>query len=290
MDNERSGTGGKQRRKAGARRPGDAAVMQHGDAGVRQSSATGVRQPEDAGGVAAVNRALSVLQAFEDSVDGMTLTDLMNSTGLYHSTILRLCESLERFKYLKRLPDGRYMLGPTPFYLGMLYQSSFRLQDYALPVLRELSKATLETAAIYVREGNDRICLHRVELPRGVRMNVREGDRVELDKGAAGRVLLAFSGEAGEAFDKVRAERYAVSLAERDSDSAGLACPVFGVGQRLVCALSLGVPLYRFTRAKMAAVLPLVMGAGRRLTEDLGGDPSPLREPYARLKGLRLPT
>lgn len=248
------------------------------------------KEDGEIGGVAAVNRALSVLQAFEESVDGMTLTDLMNATGLYHSTILRLCESLEHFKYLKRLPDGRYMLGPTPFYLGMLYQASFRLQDYALPVLRALSKATSETAAIYVREGNDRICLHRVELPRSVRMNVREGDRVELDKGAAGRVLLAFSGTSGEAFDEVRAAGYAVSLAERDSDSAGIACPVFGVAQRLVCALSLGVPLYRFTKAKMAEVLPLVMSAGRRLTQDLGGDASILCPPHARLKGLRLPT
>jgi len=74
------------------------------------------KEQAEAGGVAAVNRALAILQAFENSVDGMTLTDLMNTTGLYHSTILRLCESLENFRYLKRLPDGRYMLGPTPFY------------------------------------------------------------------------------------------------------------------------------------------------------------------------------
>ena len=60
--------------------------------------------------------------AFENSIDGMTLADLMKATGLYHSTILRLCESLEHFRYLKRLPDGRYMLGPMPFYLGMVYQ------------------------------------------------------------------------------------------------------------------------------------------------------------------------
>jgi DNA-binding IclR family transcriptional regulator len=125
------------------------------------------KEQADPVGVAAVNRALSVLQAFESSVDGMTLTDLMNATGLYHSTILRLCESLEHFKYLKRLPDGRYRLGPTPFYLGMLYQASFRLQDTPCRCCASC-KATLETAAIYVREG-DRVCLHRRAAPRSVR-------------------------------------------------------------------------------------------------------------------------
>jgi DNA-binding IclR family transcriptional regulator len=243
----------------------------------------------DPGGVAAVNRALSILGAFEDSVGGMTLTDLMNATGLYHSTILRLCESLEHFRYLKRLPDGRYMLGPTPFFLGMLYQNSFRLQDYALPVLRELSQQTRETAAVYVREGDERICLHRVELPRRVRLNVQEGDRVELDKGAAGRILLAFSGEAGEIFEETRHLFYAVSQSERDSETAAIAVPVFGIGQRLVCSISLGIPLFRFNKASFAAHLPQVLAAGRKLTSDLGGDASPFDRPVGRIKGLKLP-
>lgn len=240
-------------------------------------------------GVASVNRALSILQAFENSVDGMTLTDLMKATGLYHSTILRLCESLEHFRYLKRLPDGRYMLGPTPFYLGLVYQASFRLQDYAMPILRELSRATSETSAIYVREGDVRICLHRVELPRRVRLNVAEGDRVELDKGAAGKVLLAFAGEAGKAFDDIRAARHAVSLAERDSETAAIACPVWGVRQQLVCAISLGIPLFRFNRRKYLECLPLVMAAGRQLSETLGGSSAAMAPPYEPLKGLKLP-
>lgn len=240
-------------------------------------------------GVAAVNRALSILQAFEDSVDGMTLTDLMKATGLYHSTILRLCESLEHYGYLKRLPDGRYMVGPTPFYLGLVYQASFRLQDYALPVLRELSRATNETSAVYVREGDKRVCLHRVELPRRVRMHVPEGERVELEKGAAGKVLLAFAGEPGKVYEDIRAARHAVSLAERDSETAAIACPVWGPRQQLVCAISLGIPLFRFTRRKYQECLPLVMEAGRQLTQALGGSTAAMAPPYEPLKGLKLP-
>jgi DNA-binding IclR family transcriptional regulator len=240
-------------------------------------------------GVASVNRALSILMAFEDSVEGMTLTDLMNATGLYHSTILRICESLEHFGFIKRLDDNRYMLGPTPFYLGMLYQESFRLWDYAAPVLRELVRQTKETAAIYIREGDERICLHRMTQPRSVLMHVREGDRVELKKGAAGKVLLAFGGESGAVYDRVRKAGYAVSLAERETESAAIACPVFATRQRLVCAISLGMPLFRFDKAAFDAYLPLVMEAGRQLTTDLGGDPALFAQPYAKLEGVKLP-
>ena len=238
-------------------------------------------------GVASVNRALSILLAFQDSVDGMTLTDLMNATGLYHSTILRICESLEHFGFLKRLEDGRYML--CAFYLGMLYQESFRLWDYAAPVLRDLVQQTHETAAIYIRENNERICLHRMSQPRSVLMHVREGERVELDKGAAGKILLAFSGEKGKVFDRIRNDGYTVSLSERESESAAIACPVFGVGQKLVCSISLGMPMFRFNRDVFDRTLPLVMQASQKLTQDLGGATDIFAPPYAIADNITFP-
>ena len=254
-----------------------------------KASSTAVTDTEAEPGVAAVNRALTILKAFERSVDGMTLTELMNVTGLYHSTILRLCESLEHFGYVKRLDDGRYMLGPTPFFLGMLYQESFRLQDYVIPVLRELVKETGETAALYVREGDERICLHRLHHVRSVRMNLREGERAPLDKGAAGKVLLAFSGERGAAFEKIRNAGYAVSLGERDVETGAIACPVFSVRQGLVGAVSLGIPLFRFNKKALDNCLPFLMNAGRKLSADLGGNAALFAPPFVKPDGIRLP-
>jgi len=245
--------------------------------------------PKEDPGVASVNRALSILLAFRESVDGLSLAEVCTATGLYHSTALRLCESLEHFRFVKRMEDGRYRLGPMPFYLGTVYQSSFRLRDYAQPVLRELVNATREVAALYVREGDERVCVHRLEHPRSVRMHVREGDSFPLSSGAAGRVLLAFGGEKGEAFDAVRAAHYAVSQGERDAESAAIACPVFGIDQQLVCAISLGLPRFRFDADAFAASLPHVMAAGARLTADLGGDASVFEPPFGKLKGLQLP-
>jgi DNA-binding IclR family transcriptional regulator len=236
-------------------------------------------------GVAAVNRALAILMAFEDSVEGMSLAEISQATGLYHSTILRICESLQHRGFINRLDDGRFKLGPTPFYLGMLYQESFRLWDHASPILRELVRTTKETAAIYVRDGDHRVCLHRMTQPRSVRMHVREGERVELERGAAGRVLLAFSGARGADFDQVRRNHYAVSLAERRSETAAIACPVFGVRQALVCSISLGMPLFRFNQETFEASLPLVMAAGAELSKRLGGNPEGLMPPYEGLVG-----
>ncbi len=234
-------------------------------------------------GVAAVNRALTILKAFENSVEGMTLTDLMNVTDFHHSTILRLCESLEHFGFLKRIQDGRYMLGPMPFYLGAIYQSSFHLRDYALPVLRQLVKETEETAAIYIREGDERVCLHRLELQRSVRVHVREGERFPLEVGAAGKIIQAFSANPPAESVGVRKVRFAVSIGERDAESAAISCPVFDSGKQFVCAISLGIPRYRFNATVFAEYLPALMAACSQLTSDLGGDPGFFAPPYAPL-------
>jgi DNA-binding IclR family transcriptional regulator len=162
----------------------------------------------------------------------------------------------------------------------MLYQETFRIWDYAAPVLRTLVRDTKETVAIYIREGNDRICLHRMVQPRAVRMHVREGERVELDKGAAGKVLLAFSGEKGERFDIIRQSYYSVSLSERGSEAAAIACPIFGPKQTLICSISLGMPVFRFDRKIFKEFLPKVMEAAAAITKKCGGDYTVFASPY----------
>src|SRR5256885_8835193 len=81
------------------------------------------------GGVAAVERALSILEAFAEADDMLTLAELAKRTGLYKSTILRLSKSLESHGYLLRTADGNYRLGAKLLYLGSLYQRHFRTAD-----------------------------------------------------------------------------------------------------------------------------------------------------------------
>lgn len=224
------------------------------------------------GGVAAVNRALTALLAFGDAPNGLMLAQVSEATGLNMSTLLRLFESMEMFQFIKRMPDGRYVLGPATFHLGMMYRESFQLREYAVPILTRLSEESGETSALYVRDGDERVCLFRVYAQRAVRAYLREGDRFPLDVGAAGRILLAFSGARGTEYEKVAAQGYTVSIAERDPESAAIACPVFGVGRSLVGAISLGVPRYRFNRKVLAEYLPHVTAAANELSHALGGD------------------
>jgi DNA-binding IclR family transcriptional regulator len=241
------------------------------------TNAAGKRAARGAG-VAAVDRALSVLAAFREGDSVLTLAEMAERTGMYKSTILRLCASLESHGYLHRLDGAGYRLGPTPMRLASLYQRSFRLGDVVVPALRALVTRSGESASFYVREGTVRVCLHRVDSPLSVREHVREGDHLPLDKGAAGRVLLAFSGEEGEVYDRVRRRYVTATFGERDRETAAVAAPVFRSGQELTGALSVSGPVYRFSPRIAARLATVVLSAAADLTVALGGDRRPFDE------------
>jgi DNA-binding IclR family transcriptional regulator len=226
-----------------------------------------------ASGVAAVDRALSILDAFADEDRKLSLAELAKRTGLYKSTVIRLAKSLEKSRYLMRAEDGTYRLGSKVLSLGALYQKNFGTADIVPPVLREIVDVLHEGASFYVRDEAQRLCLHRIESPRAVRDSIHVGDRLPLTVGAAGHVILAFSGLTGERYDQIRKNMYSASFGERDPETAAVACPVFGADQKFIGALSVSGPRYRIEAMGVQSILPVLFRQARHLCRVFGGDP-----------------
>ena len=91
-------------------------------------------------GVAAVERALAIVDAIAQRTDPITLADLSRVTGFYKSTLLRLIASLERACLVVRRADGRYALGPYAHTLGRAYEATYQLTESILPRLRSLTR------------------------------------------------------------------------------------------------------------------------------------------------------
>lgn len=221
-------------------------------------------------GVAAVDRALSILASFDRDSPTLTLAELASRTGLYKSTLLRLAASLERADYLRRYEDGGFALGPALLRLGELYQASFDLEQHVMPVLRTLSSDTGESASFYVRDGDQRICLFRVNsTAHRVLHYVTPGSRLELRTGAAGRILIAFTEPDTPGYEAERRDLLAVSDRDRKSDTVAIASPVFGV-RGFVGALSLAGPSFRFDSAAVREFGAMVRSKAEALSSRLG--------------------
>ena len=241
-------------------------------------------------GVAAVDRALAILAALGTATEPSTLAKLARATGLYKSTILRLIGSLESAGYVVRLRDGCYSLGASAFRLGLAYERQNSLRQHALPVMEKLVANGTESASLHVIHGpSTRLCLFRVNSRHSTLDRVEAGDVLPLERGAAGRVLLAYSRGDGPQHKALRRTGYALSKGERDPNCAGLAAPIFGPTGEIAAALSLSGPGERFTADAVARMRKLLVKAAQQLTQSLGGGlPSQTRRRPRRVSSLRI--
>ncbi|NNU82025.1 IclR family transcriptional regulator [Halovulum dunhuangense] len=226
-------------------------------------------------GVAAVNRALSILSAFDGEVEPLSVSELARRTGLYKSTTLRLIESLKAYGYIIQLADGRYQLGPMLLRLGAMYQRASRMEERIMPVLERMTAAGSESPSFYIRhDAERRLCLFRVDSGHSTLDRVKTGLLLPLRHGAAGRVFLAHDDVPDlppEMVNDIRRKGYAVSFGETDPDCAAVAAPVFGHDDEVVGVLSISGPLDRFTEAHVAKQVGYLLPAARALTNAFGG-------------------
>ena len=142
-------------------------------------------------GVQTLDRAVAVLDAVARSAP-CSLADLVRETGLARPTAHRLAVALEGHGLVVRDRDGRFRLGARLVGWGAAAGAALALVEPARDILQRLSEATGESAQLYVREGDQRVCVVTHERPTGLRDTVPLGAVMKLTRGSGGRVLLAF--------------------------------------------------------------------------------------------------
>lgn len=226
---------------------------------------------EEDSGVLAVRRAMRILNAFGVEDTKLSLAELSRRTELHRSTVLRLARTLAMDDYLAQVADGNWRLARAAGWLGACYQATFNAKDIVEPVLQELSAATGESATFYIREGSQRICIARIEGARSIRHHVRVGASLPLELGSPGRVILAFSGEAGEPYEAIRRAGYMMSLGERDPEVSSIAAPVYTVNWTLLGAICISGPISRLNEEALEQYKDTLLSAASRLSRAMMG-------------------
>lgn len=219
-----------------------------------------------ASGVAAVDKALTILRLFSSQNNALSLIQIAEATGLYKSTTLRMLASLSNALLVVKRSDGMYVLGPAIASLNAAYQQQQSLETVVIPVLEQLMQSTQESAAFHVRQGDQRLCLYRVDSKQALRDHIQVGDLLPIDKGAGGKVLRAFEGAPGKANSQIREAMVLAIAGDRVKEISGISAPVFST-EGLIGVITLTMPTYRFD-PKQASI---VKASAKKLTELLGG-------------------
>ncbi len=220
---------------------------------------------ESVSGVGVLDKAMGILHQLE--AGPRSLTELAGATRLPRATAHRLASALERHLLVGRDEAGRFVLGPGLVRLGRLASRSTRrsLVDAAVPVLALLRDETGESAQLYVRSGDTRVCLASLESPHSLRTIVAVGAVLPMDRGSAAKVLTARILTGGVS---AREPGWAESVEERERGVASVSAPVVVEGC-VVAAVSVSGPIERTSRQPGRRYAGAVMSAARLLAETL---------------------
>lgn len=147
-------------------------------------------------GVGVLDKSVALLRALADGP--LALAGLVERTGVARPTAHRLASALVDHGLARRTDDGRFALGAELVGLGRAAAAGWPWGDAAGPALAALVEATGESAQLYVRQGDVRLCLLTRESPHELRTIVAEGARLPLGVGSAGRVLSRGAGDGAD--------------------------------------------------------------------------------------------
>jgi IclR family acetate operon transcriptional repressor len=244
--------------------------------------------------VAAVERAVAVLDALSDGSAELGTNEIARRTGINASTVSRLLATLANARFVEHVPaTGRYRLGPRLLQLGSLVLGRLDLRDVARPRLHVLAAVTGMTATLSAPGEHDAVTVDFVQSDATVQSVARVGRPSIGHATAAGKVLLAFgkaeppSGQLKSytrrtiteharleaELTRVARQGYAEAAGERELDLNAIAAPVFDADGELAGIVGLQGPASRFGRDAMRAAVEPLLAATHEISVGLGWRP-----------------
>ncbi len=246
--------------------------------------------------VQTIDRLIQILDCFTIDQNELGVREVARLTGLSPSVCGRLMISAKNQGLLLQNHESRsYSVGPKSLRWAEVYTTNLDIRNVALPVINELLLKTKETISLYILDGDERLCVERMESAQNVRIVARIGRRLPLYAGSAGKLLLAYLPEKRqseilsrtnfqpftiktitnvealkEELKTIRKQGYAFSDGEWVEDAAGIAAPIFDMKGDILAALTISGPSFRFTEEKIKFFKNNILQGAEHISRDLG--------------------
>lgn len=212
--------------------------------------------------VAAVDRALEILNLLGKSSRELGVTELAKVLGVQKSTVHSLMQTMLARDFVQQTETGRYALGVKLLQLGELFAQRLDIRSVAKPVLTELADETGKVALLAVLSRHELIIIDKVEPERPFLIIPKFDFSLAFHSTAVGKVLLAFAAEETRdailrkelspftpftitdvdeiqlELSKVRLDTYAIGCDETIEGVTCFAVPIYNAANQVVAALS----------------------------------------------------
>ena len=246
--------------------------------------------------IQSVERALQILDLFNEQATELKITDISKLMGLSKSTLHSLLKTLQLHGYIDQNPEnGKYRLGMKLVERGHFVVGSIDIRQKAKGWLTELSRQTGQTTHLGILDGREGVYIEKIEGKLAAIAYSRIGRRLPVHATAIGKVLIAWLGEPVlnallegyqyttytpstlasreelmAALAQTREQGFALDSEENEQGVRCLAVPVWNHESRVIAALSLSTLTSRVDDAELANFREQLQQAGLQLSRALG--------------------
>jgi len=240
-------------------------------------------------------KAGQILALFDREHTEWRVSDVAETLGIAKSSAHDLLSSLTHIGVLSQTDEGRYRLGWKLVELSEILLATTELRAVAHPVLEQLMHVYQETLHLAILEKGKVVYLDKLEGKQTIRVELTGlGTHLYPHCSGLGKVLLAhlpwgcveaiiaeqglprFTDQTITAADALQAELlrvrergYAYDMGEIIPDLRCVAAPVRNYSGRVVAAISMSVPAYRFERSH-ETYRSAIVHAGKLISRHMG--------------------
>lgn len=246
--------------------------------------------------ISAVNRAMAILESLSNDARGATVSQLVSRLSIEKSVVSRILATLEQDGYVVRDPASDvFRIGIKFAAMSLRHIERIGLHDLCLPFLQELADSTGELVQLAVVTKNGPVYVAKAVGARRIQALPLIGTEAPLHASTAGKLWLATLTEeealarvlrAGLSkltqhtitsiddlraeIGRVRGQGFALLEQELSEDMNAVGVPIAHARTgRMIAAVMIGAPAYRFQRKQMIAAVPELKARAERLGEVL---------------------
>ena len=208
----------------------------------------------------AIEKCLQILSIFSLDKTQYSIKEICELLNFNLSTTYRILSTLEEYGYVSRLKNKEYVVGTQALYLSAIYTQSNHLEQIR-PIVDYIRDVSGETSSFFVEEDDKRICLYRAHSRDEIRHNIEQGSRLDLNRGASGRIILAYGKRQNDKkgfYKEIRDKGYYLSINEHNPSLFALAVPVLSNSHKLFGAIVVSGPITRFSEKQKSTLLDLL--------------------------------
>lgn len=244
-----------------------------------------------------LTKVFSILErVVQGQNEGVTYSEIVSDLDLPKSTVHRVLKDLVELGYLNYNPETKKYFGSLQLAaLGAEVMAHFKLRDHLRPFLLEMHGEAHHTTNMGIIDGTVGVFLEKIESTDfGIKLFSEIGKTFPLHCTGLGKALLAFSpkdtlsrilqsdlkaqtektitdpGLFRKELERVREQGYALDDEEITRGIMCVAAPIFGLRNKLVCAISLTFPAYIKEERGIDSEIQMIRKYSALISESLG--------------------